>query len=80
MILRGWKNICAAVGGMSPDTARRLMREEGMPVSIIAGGPMTTTEALEEWVQCRCQKINLRELSDLLIKVHNGQSSTVNKS
>lgn len=63
MILRGWKNICATVGGMSPATARRLMQGQDMPVSIIAGSPMTTTEALEEWVKCRCQKINLVELS-----------------
>lgn len=68
MILRGWKNICAAVGGMSTSTARRLMREQGMPVSLIAGAPMTTTEALEEWVACRCQRINMAELSAHLIQ------------
>lgn len=62
MILRGWKNICKAAGGMSAATARKLVHE-GMPVSIIAGSPMTTTEALEEWVKCRCQNINLKELS-----------------
>lgn len=68
MILRGWKNICREVGGMSTATARRLMREEGIPVSIIAGAPMATSEALEEWVRCRCQKINLKELSAHLTK------------
>ncbi len=68
MILRGWKDICKAVGGMSTCTARKLMREEGLPVSLIAGSPMTTTEALEEWVRCRCQKINLIELSAELTK------------
>lgn len=68
MILRGWKNICIAVGGMSTSTARRLMKEEGMPVEIIAGAPMATSEGLEAWVRCRCQKINLEELSELLSK------------
>jgi hypothetical protein len=63
MILRGWKSICAAAGGMSEDTARKLMRHGGMPVAIIGGKPMTTTEALEEWVQCRCQGIDLQGLS-----------------
>ena len=68
MILRGWKNICKELGGMSTSTARRLMKEEGLPVKLIAGAPMATTEALEEWVRCRCQKINLTELSTLLTK------------
>ena len=31
------------------------MRAEDMPVPIIGGKPMSTTEALEDWVRCRCQ-------------------------
>lgn len=54
MILRGWKDICSASGGMSEDTARRLMREQGMPVRIIGGKPMTTMEDLKEWVRHIC--------------------------
>ena len=53
MILRGWKDICSAAGGMHEDTARRLMREEGLPVEIIGGKPMSTSEALELWVANR---------------------------
>ena len=68
MILRGWKSICETAGGMHEDTARRLMREEGLPVEIIGGKPMSTTEALEDWVRCRCQGINLKELSAQLSK------------
>lgn len=75
MILRGWKSICETAGGMSEETARKLMREESMPVAIIGGKPMSTTEALEDWVRCRCQGINLKELSAQLSKTVMDNSS-----
>lgn len=53
MILRGWKDICRVVGGISPKTARALMRDEGFPVDYIAGMPQTTDTLLEEWVEKR---------------------------
>jgi hypothetical protein len=53
MILRGWKDICKAVGGISPKTARHLMRTEGFPVDYIAGAPQTTDTLLEAWVENR---------------------------
>lgn len=56
MILRGWKSICSSFGGMSEKTARKLMREEGLPVVYIAGTPMSTPAALEEWVHDKCKR------------------------
>lgn len=56
MILRGWKDICFAAGGMHEDTARRLMREEGFPVEIVGGKPMSTSAAIESWVSARIEK------------------------
>ena len=54
MILRGWDAICAAAGGMCENTARRLMREEGFPARIVAGKPMSTSEAILDWVNKKC--------------------------
>lgn len=56
MILRGWKDICKAAGGVSINAARRLARDEGMPVTFLAGKPMSTTTALAAWVEKRCQE------------------------
>ena len=56
MILRGWDAICSAAGGMCDDTARRLMREEGFPVSMVGGKPMSTSEAISDWVTKKCQE------------------------
>lgn len=56
MILRGWKDICKAAGGISINAARRLTRDEGMPVTLLAGKPMTTTSALSAWVEKCCQE------------------------
>ena len=56
MILRGWKEICRATGGLSPKSARNLMRYEGLPVTFLAGSPMTTVAALTTWLEQRCQK------------------------
>ena len=56
MIYRGWKDICAALGGMSDDTARRLMREDGLPVTMVCGQPMSTSALLATWVRKRCQE------------------------
>ena len=64
MILRGWKAICEAAGGMDEDVARRLMQEENMPVTFLGGKPMSTSEALFEWVQKRCQEDNCRFKAD----------------
>ena len=55
MILRGWKEICRAAGGISPRTARRLMRDEGLPVTWVDGSPMTTMALLTAWFEARCQ-------------------------
>ena len=62
MILRGWKDISLAAGGMSEGSMRRLMRNEGFPVTIIAGRPMSTTEAISEWVEKRCQEFSYLKL------------------
>jgi len=56
MIYRGWKTICAALGGMSDDTARRLMREEALPVTMVCGQPMSTSALLAGWVRKKCQE------------------------
>ena len=56
MILRGWKDICKAAGGISVNTARRLAKEEGLPVTFLAGKPTTTDAALITWVEKRCQE------------------------
>lgn len=53
MILRGWKDICKASGGMSPKTIRKLMRLEGFPVDYIEGSPQTTDTLITEWVEKR---------------------------
>ena len=53
MILRGWKAICAEFGGISSKGARRLMDEEGFPVAILGGRPMTTDTAIAAWVEAR---------------------------
>ena len=62
MILRTWKHICRALGGMSDDTARKLMDEEGLPVEIIGGRPMSTSEALEKWVTDRVTKDDVKNI------------------
>ena len=64
MILRGWKDICKAAGGMSEDVARKLAVEGDMPVTMLGGKPMSTTEALFEWVQKRCQENTCRSRID----------------
>lgn len=56
MILRGWKDICSYLGGISEVSARRLMRWGGLPVCRILGKPMTTTDQLEAWVEKTCQE------------------------
>ncbi|MDR2503052.1 MAG: hypothetical protein LBD82_01490 [Deltaproteobacteria bacterium] len=56
MILRGWKNICAAIGGVSRNTARRLMRLEDMPVAYLAGTPVSTQEELEKWIAAKTKQ------------------------
>lgn len=53
MILRGWKSICKAAGGITPKTARKLVRTEGFPVDYIAGAPQTTDTLIEQWVEKR---------------------------
>lgn len=51
MILRGWKEICRVLGGMSDKSARTLARKADFPVVYIAGMPQTTDALLEEWVE-----------------------------
>lgn len=53
MILRGWKDICKELGGISLNSARRLAREEGLPIAYVAGKPSTTKGALEAWLEER---------------------------
>ena len=53
MILRGWKDICKELGGVSIASARRLARDEGLPIAYIAGKPSTTKDALKAWVENR---------------------------
>lgn len=61
-ILRGWKDICSAAGGISEESARKLMRDEGFPVEVIAGKPMSTSRALQMWIEAKvvktCQEEN----------------------
>lgn len=54
-ILRGWKDICAYLGGMSERKARELLETGGLPVVIAAGRPMTTKRMLSRWVEKSCQ-------------------------
>lgn len=54
-ILRGWKDICGALGGMSKDSARELMKNESLPIKIVKGKPMTTHTLLKEWLVETCQ-------------------------
>ena len=56
MVLRGWKSICSAAGGMSENTARRLMKEEGFPVSMAGKSPVSTSELISDWIKKRCQE------------------------
>lgn len=56
MILRGWKEICEACGGMSRNTVRHLARSEGFPVTVVAHRPMSTEQAIHEWIAKRCQE------------------------
>jgi hypothetical protein len=71
MILRGWEEICAALGGISKNTARRLEAEEGLPVTTVANSPMTTKRALSEWVEKRCQvKFEVNDASFAVTGVH----------
>ena len=72
MILRGWKDICKAAGGISDKTARRLMREEGFPVAFVARVPQTTQALLEAWVE-KHVKDKLQSLDGM------GQDETENK-
>lgn len=48
---------------MSEDTARQLMLEEEFPVTIVARKPMSTTTAIEAWVQRRCLGTDQKDLS-----------------
>jgi hypothetical protein len=50
-ILRGWQAICDELGGISENTARKLVDEEGLPVVIIANSPTTTKKALCDWIE-----------------------------
>ncbi len=56
MILRGWKDICEALGGVSINTARSLSRNDGLPIAYIAGKPTTTLDALTDWVEKHVKK------------------------
>lgn len=56
MILRGWKDICKASGGMSSKTIRKLMRLEAFPVDYIEGSPQTTDALITEWVEKRVKR------------------------
>ena len=56
MILRGWKEICAELGGISRKAARNLIRRDGLPIALIAGRPMTTKDALTDWIEKRVKK------------------------
>lgn len=62
MILRTWKDICRALGGMSADTARKLVEKEGLPVELIGGRPMSTSEALERWVTNRVTQNDVKNI------------------
>ena len=57
MILRGWKDICKAAGGMSPKTVRKLMRTEGFPVAYVEGSPQTTDGLIQEWTEKHVKRI-----------------------
>ena len=56
MILRGWKDICNELGGISLGTARHLAHDEGLPVTYIGGKPTTTKDALKAWVENRVKR------------------------
>ena len=56
MILRGWKEICAELGGISINAVRRLAHDEGLPVTMLCGKPSTTKDALKAWLENRVKK------------------------
>jgi short-subunit dehydrogenase len=65
VILRGWRDICKAAGGISENVARRLTQENAFPVVFIAGSPQTTTALLEGWVEKHVkQKIGVLDLTE----------------
>ena len=61
MILRGWKDIRKAMGGMSENAVRDLMKNEALPITMITGRPTTTTELLIRWVSDRCERTSYNE-------------------
>ena len=48
-IIVGWKDICAALGGISSKTARRWVANEGLPIVAVNGTPTLSPEALRRW-------------------------------
>jgi hypothetical protein len=60
-ILRGWDEIRQALDGVGgkggapcENTVRRLVRQEGLPVTYVSRSPVTTRRLLVEWVERRC--------------------------
>ena len=70
MILRGWKEICLELGGISANAARRLARDEGLPVTMLCGKPSTTKDALKAWLENRVKnKVDTLERTSLPLEL-----------
>ena len=53
---KGWYAISSLAGGVSPNTLRRWMKEEGFPVTFIGRIPTTTERLVTEWIEKRVKK------------------------
>lgn len=61
-VLRTWKAICPALGGMKQDTVRALIDEykdiDPVPIVFLKGRPMSSAEKLQEWIERRLPQLN----------------------
>ena len=53
---KGWNAISGLVGGVSPNTLRRWMKEEGFPVTFVGRIPVVSERLVTEWLEKRVKK------------------------
>jgi predicted DNA-binding transcriptional regulator AlpA len=56
-MLTTWK-IITKFTGFSRNTLKKLVREEGFPVAIVAGRPTTTRTLIEDWITSKLSQQN----------------------